>query len=136
MKAAFDPPSRKEPTMSKYLLAVHASDEDLNRPMTAEEMRQGFEQVDAVEREMRAADALLFSGRLLPADLANVVRPTRRRIKTTDGPYPETKEHIGGFYIVEAPDRDAALGWAEKVSLAIQTPIEVRPFADEPPRAT
>ena len=118
--------------MSKYLLAVHASDEDLGRPMTPEDMRLGFEQVDALEREMRAVDALLFSGRLLAANQAQVVRPTRRRIKTTDGPYLETKEHIGGFYIVEAADDDAALDWAAKVSLAIQTPIEVRPFAEDP----
>ena len=100
--------------------------------MTPEDMRLGFEQVDALEREMRAADALLFSGRLLAANQAQGVRPTRRRIKTTDGPYLETKEHIGGFYIVEAADDDAALDWAAKVSLAIQTPIEVRPFAEDP----
>jgi hypothetical protein len=118
--------------MSKYLLAVHASDEDLDRPMTAEDMRLGFEQVDALEREMRAAGALLFSGRLLAADRAQVVRPVRRRIKTTDGPYLETKEHIGGFYVVEAADAETALDWAAKVSLAIQTPIEVRPFAEDP----
>jgi hypothetical protein len=120
--------------MSKYLLAVHATDEALDGPMNPDEMRRGFAQVDAVEREMRAADALLFSGRLLAADRARVVRPERRRIKATDGPYLETKEHIGGFYIVEAADPDAAIEWATKVSLAIHTPIEVRPFADEPPR--
>jgi hypothetical protein len=120
--------------MSKYLLAVHTSDADLSRPMTAEDMRRGFEQVDAIEREMRAADALLFSGRLLPTDQARVVRPGRRRVKATDGPYTETKEHLGGFYIVEAADAGAALEWATKVSLAINAPIELRPFADEPPR--
>jgi hypothetical protein len=120
--------------MSKYLLAVHASDEALDRPMSADDMKRGFALVDALEREMRAADALLFSGRLTAANQARVVRPERRRIKATDGPYLETKEHIGGFYIVEAPDLEAALDWASKVSLAIQTPIEVRPFAAEPPR--
>ena len=120
--------------MSKYLLAVHATDEALARPMSPDEMKDGFEQVEAVEREMRAADVLVFSGRLMAADRARVVRPERRRIRATDGPYLETKEHIGGFYIVEAADPDAALDWAAKVSLAIQTPIEVRPFADEPPR--
>jgi hypothetical protein len=120
--------------MSKYLLAVHASDEALDRPMSPEDMQRGFALVDALEREMREADALLFSGRLTAANRARVVRPERRRIKATDGPYLETKEHLGGFYIVEAPDLDAALDWAGKVSLAIQTPIEVRPFADESQR--
>jgi hypothetical protein len=120
--------------MSRYLLAVHTGDENLSRPMTPEDMARGFEQVDALEREMRAEDALLFSGRLLPADAARVVRPTRHRVKTTDGPYLETKEHLGGIYIIEAVDTAAAHEWASKVSRAINTAIEVRPFADEPPR--
>jgi hypothetical protein len=50
--------------------------------------------------------------------------------KTTDGPFAETKEQIGGFYILEAPDLDAALAWAQRVTDAIDTPIEVRPFMD------
>jgi hypothetical protein len=120
--------------MATYLLAVHASDADLDRPMTPEDLRRGFEQVNAVEQAMRAAKALLFSGRLLAAREAAVVRPTRRRVKTTDGPYLETKEHLGGFYLVEAADRDAALDWAAKVSLAIQAPIEVPQVADDPRR--
>ena len=53
---------------------------------------------------------------------------------TTDGPFAETKEHMGGFYIVDAPDLDAALAWASKVTDAIDTPIEVRPFMDVPNR--
>ena len=118
--------------MPTYLLAVHASDEDLSRPMSPEDMRRGFEQVDALEQEMRAADALRFSGRLRAAREATVVRPSRRRVKATDGPYLEVKEHLGGFYLVEAADRDEALDWAAKVSLAIQAPIEVRQLADDP----
>jgi hypothetical protein len=54
--------------------------------------------------------------------------------KTTDGPFVETKEHIGGLYIIEAPDLDVALVWASKVTDAIDTPIEVRPFMDVPGR--
>jgi hypothetical protein len=118
--------------MATYLLAVHASDEDLDRSMSADDMRRGFEQVNTLEQEMRAANALLFSGRLLAAGGAAVVRPGRRRVKTTDGPYLETKEHLGGFYLVEAVDRNAALDWAAKVSLAIQSPIEVRQLAEDP----
>jgi hypothetical protein len=120
--------------MSQYLLSVHMSDEEPRQPMTEEEMRSGFAVVEAIERDMRAANALLFSGRLLEPARARVVRPSKGRIKATDGPYAETKEHIGGFYIVEADDLDAALGWASRVSLAINTPIEVRPFMDVPPR--
>jgi hypothetical protein len=120
--------------MSQYLLSVHSSDDEPRKPMTDEEMRQGFAVVDAIERDMRAANALVFSGRLLEPARARVVRPSRGRVKATDGPFVETKEHIAGFYIVEAADLAAALEWASKVTVAIDTPIEVRPFMDMPPR--
>lgn len=119
--------------MSQYMLAVHASDEP-REPMTPEEMQAGFALVEALEAEMRAEDALLFSGRLLDPGQAKVVRPRRRMGRTTDGPYAETKEHLGGFYIVEAPDLDTALVWAQKVTDAIDTPIEVRPLMADPRR--
>jgi hypothetical protein len=48
---------------------------------------------------------------------------------TTDGPFVESKEHLGGFYIIQAEDLDAALAWASRVTNAIKVPIEVRPFA-------
>ena len=120
--------------MSQYLLSVHSSDDEPRQPMTDAEMRRGFALVDAIERDMRAANALVFSGRLLEPARARVVRPSRGRVKATDGPYAETKEQIAGFYIVDATDIDAALEWASKVTLAINTPIEVRPFMDVPPR--
>ena len=94
--------------MSKYLLAVHMSDEQPRQSMTDEEMRRGFALVETIERDMRAAHALVFSGRLLGPAQARVVRPSRGRVKATDGPYAETKEHLGGFYIIEATDLDAA----------------------------
>jgi hypothetical protein len=100
--------------------------------MTEEETRRGFERVEAIEQEMKAADALRFTGRLLEPHRTRVARPVKKRIKVTDGPYAETKEQLGGFYIIEAPDADAALEWASKVALAINAPIEVRPFFDDP----
>jgi hypothetical protein len=120
--------------MSQYLLAVHTSDDEPREPMTDEEMSRGFALVDAIERDMRAANALVFSGRLLEPARARVVRPSRGRVKATDGPFAATKEHSAGFYIVEAADLDSALEWASKVSVAIDTPIEVRPFMVVPPR--
>ena len=119
--------------MPQYLLSVHTSDEP-RPPMTDEEMRSGFALVEAIERDMRAVNALVFSGRLLEPSRARVVRPSRGRVKATDGPFAETKEHIAGFYIIEASDLDSALEWASKVTVAINTPIEVRPFMDVPPR--
>ncbi len=61
---------------------------------------------------------------------SRVVRPSNGRVRAIDGPYAETKEQLGGFYIIEASDLDAAMEWASKVTLAIDTPIEVRPFVD------
>ena len=119
--------------MSKYLLAAYTTNEP-RAPMTEVEMQRGFALVHAIEEELRAANALLFSGRLLEPAQARVVRPRRRRGKTTDGPFIETKEQLGGFYILEAPSLEAALAWATKVSDAIDSPIEVRPFMDMPSR--
>jgi hypothetical protein len=119
--------------MSQFMLAVYSSDEP-REPMTDEEMQRGFAVVHAVEEEMRAENALVYSGRLVEPARARVVRPRRRVGNITDGPYAETKEHIGGFYIIEAADLDAALTWASKVTDAIDTPIEVRPFMDVPNR--
>jgi hypothetical protein len=96
--------------------------------MSDEDMRHGYERIATLEREMREAQALVYSGRLDEPSRARVVRPSKGRVHATDGPYAETKEHLGGFYIVEAKDLDAALEWASKVTLAIDTPIEVRPF--------
>lgn len=117
--------------MSQFLLSVYSSDEP-REPMTPEQMQAGFAVVGALEAEMRFEDALLFSARLLGPEAAKVVRPRRRMGETTDGPYAETKEHLGGFYILEVPDLDAALAWAQKVTDAIDTPIEVRPLMGDP----
>ncbi len=119
--------------MSQFLLAVYSSDEP-REPMTPEQMQAGWALIEALEAEMRGDDALLFSARLLEPARAKVVRPRRRMGKTTDGPYAETKEHLGGFYILEAPDQNAALAWAQRVSDAPDTPIEVRPLMDDPRR--
>jgi hypothetical protein len=96
--------------------------------MSDEDMHHGYERVAALEAEMRAAGALVYSGRLEEPGQARVVRPSKPHVRTTDGPYAETKEHLGGFYIIDAADPDRALEWASKVTLAIDTPIELRPF--------
>lgn len=62
-------------------------------------------------------------------DTATVVRIADGDLLTTDGPFAESRDHLGGFYIIESADLDAALGWAAKVTAAIHAPIEVRPFA-------
>jgi hypothetical protein len=85
--------------------------------------------VGAWRDELKDAGAWVFSGGLHPASTATVVRPQGDDVLTTDGPYVEGNEHIGGFTIIAAPDLDAALEWARKGALATTLPIEVRPLA-------
>jgi len=116
--------------MTRYLLSVHTVEGEAREPMTDEEMQQSYKQVLLIEEEMKSAGAWVFSGRLHEPETATVVRPSDGDVLTTDGPFAESKEHLGGFYIIEAEDLDAALAWASKVTEVIRTPIEVRPFAD------
>src|SRR5881397_1422005 len=118
--------------MTQYLLSVHTVEGEARDPMTQEEMRQFMERVGVLEEELKSAGAWLFGGRLHEPDTATVVRVSDGEVLTTDGPFAESKEHLGGFYIIEAEDLDAALAWGSKVTGAIQAPIEVRPFWDKP----
>ena len=116
--------------MTKYLLSVHSVEGEVGDPMTEEEMRQFMERVGVLEQEMKSAGAWLFGGALHEADTATVVRVSDGEVLTTDGPFAEAKEHLGGFYIIEAQDLDAALALASKVTKVIKRPIEVWPFVD------
>jgi hypothetical protein len=116
--------------MARYMLSVHSVEGDLREPPTAEEMERSWRQLRIVEAEMKSAGAWVFSGRLHDPDTATVVRVANGEILTTDGPFAEAREHLGGFYMINADDLDAALGWASKVTRCIGVPIEVRPFAD------
>jgi hypothetical protein len=115
--------------MTHYLLSVHSVEGEVREPMTDEELQQSHKQVGILEQEMKSAGAWVFSGRLHEPATATVVRIAGGEVATTDGPFVESKEHLGGFYIIQAEDLDAALAWASKVTAAINRPIEVRPFA-------
>jgi hypothetical protein len=116
--------------MAQYLLSVHNAPADAGEPptpMSPERMAQ----MQAMEEAMRETGTWLFSGRLTEPDVATVVRARPDgEVLTTDGPFVESKEHLAGFYIIEADDLDAALGWAGRTSAIIGMPIEVRPFWD------
>jgi hypothetical protein len=116
--------------MARYMLSVHSVEDDERVPPTAEEMQHNWQQLQLVEAEMKSTGAWVFSGRLHDAHTATVVRVANGEILTTDGPFAEAREHLGGFYMIEADNLDAALGWAGKVTRCIGAPIEVRPFAD------
>ena len=112
--------------MKQYLLAVHHPEGDTG--LSDVEMQQSFTDVDAFNAEVQSAGAWVFAGGLHPPSTATVVRSQGGQVVTTDGPYTETKEQLGGFWIIQAPDLDAALQWAAKGSEACRLPVEVRPF--------
>jgi hypothetical protein len=114
--------------MKQYLLSMYQPD---GGPPPAAFLEQVMRDVTAVREEMQAAGVWVFAGGLSPASTATVVRFRDGDVLTTDGPFAETKEHIGGFTVVKAPDLDAALEWAGKFARATTLPIEVRPFRGE-----
>ena len=121
--------------MTRYLLSTHTVEGEQREPMSEEQMRETYQRLATIEQEMSASGAWVFSARLHEPETATVVRVAGGDALTTDGPFAESKEHLAGFYMIDAQDLDAALGWAAKVSEAISRPIEVRPFAgftDEP----
>lgn len=107
----------------KFLVTVHLPD-DYDRSQQDEAMACRIHSLNA---EMEAAGALFFACGLHPANLAKVVRPqSGGPVLVTDGPYLETKEHTGGFSILEVADLEEALEWARKAALIVGWPVEVR----------
>jgi hypothetical protein len=116
--------------MKQYLLSVHGTQ---GEAMPAPEvMQQMFVDVDKVNQEMRDKGAWVFGGGLTEPSDATVVRVEHGEVMLTDGPYVETKEQLGGFWVIRANDLDEALDWARKATVACVAPVEVRPFQDEP----
>lgn len=114
--------------MKQYLLSVYEPEGD---PPPPDELNAIMQRVHALQAELKAAGVWVFSGGLHAPSTATVVRVKDGDVITTDGPYVEGKEHIGGFTIIRAPDLDAALEWGRKAARAITLPIEVRPFRDQ-----
>jgi hypothetical protein len=116
--------------MKQYMLAVHMVE---GEALPAEEQTQAaYQGVDAYNADLQAAGAWVFAGGLHPPATATVVRAQGGQVVTTDGPFAETKEQLGGFWVIQAPDLDAALDWAAKGSAACGRPVEVRPFEELP----
>jgi hypothetical protein len=111
--------------MAQYLLALYRADEEKH---SEEQTRQVWAGVNALGDKLEAAGAFVFQGGLVSAESATVVRQSGGDFLMTDGPYTETKEHLAGFWVINAADLDAALEWAKLTVAAQQRPIEVRPF--------
>jgi hypothetical protein len=112
----------------KYLLSVYQPE---GTPPPPEELEKIMHDVRAVDDEMRAAGVWVFAGGLDSPSTATVLRAKGGDVLTTDGPFTEAKEYLGGLTIIDAPDLDVALAWGRKVAAATTLPIEVRPFYDE-----
>jgi hypothetical protein len=111
--------------MAQYLVAIHHPD-DYDPSAEGEAMSRD---IDALNEEMIAADVRIFAGGLRAASSAKSLRAQPGgKVLMTDGPYLETKEHIGGFWILEAANLDKALAWGRKAVVACRAPVEVRPF--------
>jgi len=112
--------------MTQYLLTMYQPDGD---PPPPEVLGKIMKDINALRKEMQDAGVWVFAGGLHAPSTATVVQLKDGQLLTTDGPYIEGKEHVGGFTIIDVPNLDAALGWAKKTARAAPPlPIEVRPF--------
>jgi hypothetical protein len=119
--------------MTQYLLSVHHRDDELaaaQAAMSEAEMAEIYGAVDAFNRGLQESGSWVFAGGLHPLDSATVVSSVGGKVAMTDGPFIEAKEHLGGFWVIEAADLDAALATAAAASEACRAPVEVRPFQD------
>ena len=120
--------------MKRYLLSIYQPDGEAPPPEILEKVMRDM---NALIQEARATGAWVFNGGLHPPATATVVRTQRGEMLITDGPFAESKEHIGGFMVVRVPDLDSALDWARKMARVLTLeghdglPIEVRPFQHE-----
>ncbi|HVM06412.1 MAG TPA: YciI family protein [Acidimicrobiales bacterium] len=115
--------------MTQYLLSVHI--DESAEPPPPEVMEKAYKDVDAINQQLKDAGAWVFAGGLHPSSTATTVRVRGGEVVTTDGPFAETKEQLGGFWVLDLPDLDAALEWARRCTVACLAPVEVRPFQDD-----
>lgn len=112
--------------MTQYLVSIHHPDD--YDPAVAEDEAMSRD-IDALNDEMKAAGIRIFVGGLHLASRAKSLRAQPDgEVIVTDGPYLETREHVGGLWVLEAADMDEALAWGRKAAVACRVPVEVRPF--------
>jgi hypothetical protein len=112
--------------MTQYLVAIHHPDDYDAAALEDEATRRD---IVALNVEMKAAGVRVFVGGLQRAGKAKSLRTKPGgKVVITDGPYTESKEHVGGFWVLEVADLDAALEWGRKAAIACRAPVEVRAF--------
>jgi hypothetical protein len=116
----------EEKIMTRYLVAIHHPDDYDPAAFEDEAMHRD---IDVLNEEMIAAGIRLFVGGLHPVAVAKSVKAgPGGEVEITDGPYLKTREHVGGFWVLEAADMDEALEWGRKAAIACRAPVEVRAF--------
>lgn len=112
--------------MAQYLVAIHHPDN--YDPAVAEDEAM-TRAIDVLNDEMVAAGVRVFVGGLHPARSAQSLRAQPNgEVLISDGPYLQSNEHVGGFWVLETADLDEALAWGRKAAVACRAPVEVRPF--------
>ena len=114
--------------MPKYMLSVLIDPAADFASLPKEEQEQSGADVDAVNDALAESGKWVFAGGLGPIESATTVDARGEAPVITDGPYSESKEYLGGFWIIDVEDLDAALKWAAKASAACLGAVEVRPF--------
>jgi hypothetical protein len=110
----------------EYLLMLHSEEGAWDR-MTQEQQQQGYAAYMAYSEALKKAGVLRGSNRLRPSSASTTVRVTNGKPQVVDGPYVESKEQIGGYYLIDVPDLDAAISWASRCPGAGHGTVEVRP---------
>jgi hypothetical protein len=108
----------------RYLMLIYEN--EVTMPQDEAEMQKWYQYTD----ELKASGCFVAGEALHPTSSATTVRVKNGKRVTTDGPFAETKEQLGGFYMLDCKDLDEALKWAEKIPSAGRGPVEVRPVMD------
>jgi hypothetical protein len=111
----------------QYILMLYVNEAGWPK-LTPAEQEQGMAAYNAYTEALTKANALKGSGRLQPSANATTVRVANGKPQVLDGPYADSKEQFGGYYVIDVPDLDAALSWAARCPAANHGVVEVRPF--------
>jgi hypothetical protein len=111
----------------QFLLTLYSNEAGWNN-MTPEQQQQGYAAYMAYSEALKKAGAYIGSNRLRPIATANTVRVTDGKSQVLNGPYADSKEQLGGYFLIEAPDQDAAIAWAARCPAAHHGTVEVRPI--------
>ena len=109
----------------QYLLTLYADESGWDK-MTPEQQQQGVAAYASYGKALQEAGVFKGSNRLRPSSTATTVRTTNGKTQVLDGPYADSKEQLGGYYLIDVPDLDAALSWAGRCPGAAHGIIEVR----------